>query len=551
MKRLRLGPATADRCRRRIHLDHDPDADTSRRRGPDAAWQLRRDRRAEHRRAVLAAVTALYDVVPDWTLDDPRRPPVVGAARLAAGARVATPDLLVRAPDGGYLPVLIRGHRTTDPGGGAPVSTLDAPLAVSSSPTRRRRSHHEDALALAHIYRLLDDLGLASTAARGGIIGRGGPAADPGWDDADLIVWHDLGDPADPTSVLADYDARFADRVAVATAAATRRPALARPSRIAECRRCPWWPVCGPQLERAHDISLLVSGRDVVELRALGIDSYDRLAAMTDAELEELPITGIAPAEAGQRARVLLADLPLARRGEHADTPRADIELDIDMESYSDDGAYLWGTYLSGPAVAELPDPYRPGYRPFVTWEDLDSGAAGENFVAFWSYLTTLRRLCADRGWTFAAYCYSHRAEERWLYGTPERFPDLPGMPDRAEVARFCASDQWVDLHREVGRLFVVPGSSRLKTVAAIAGFTWRDPEPGGENSMAWYRWARGADDPAVRDAHRTRILRYNEDDVRATLTLRRWISERAAQVPVAADLPATAAASAATRPGG
>jgi hypothetical protein len=41
--------------------------------------------------------------------------------------------------------------------------------------------------------------------------------------------------------------------------------------------------------------------------------------------------------------------------------------------------------------------------------------------------------------------------------------------------------------------------------------------------------------------AHRQRILRYNEDDVRATLALRHWMTDRAAEMPTVADLEAAA----------
>src|SRR5699024_4585630 len=125
--------------------------------------------------------------------------------------------------------------------------------------------------------------GSGAARVRGGIIGRGGPAADAGWDDGTLIVWHELGSGGATgagRSVLTDYDARFADRYAVASAAAAGRPALAQPSRVAECRRCPWWPVCGPELEAAHDVSLLVAGSDVDALHGAGLVTYDDVAAM-------------------------------------------------------------------------------------------------------------------------------------------------------------------------------------------------------------------------------------------------------------------------------
>src|SRR5699024_10510971 len=51
---VRLGPAAADRCRRRIHLDHDPDVDRSRRRPPEPGLALRRETLAAHRAAIRA-----------------------------------------------------------------------------------------------------------------------------------------------------------------------------------------------------------------------------------------------------------------------------------------------------------------------------------------------------------------------------------------------------------------------------------------------------------------------------------------------------------------
>jgi hypothetical protein len=68
---------------------------------------------------------------------------------------------------------------------------------------------------------------------------------------------------------------------------------------------------------------------------------------------------------------------------------------------------------------------------------------------------------------------------------------------------------------------------------------------------MAWYRKAVGVGTRNVGRRNASgliapvdqemadRILRYNEDDVLATLALRRWISERSAEVPSVADLDA------------
>lgn len=536
--------------------------------------QLRFDTLEAHRRAVFDQVATSMTVIRGWSSTDGAGPAgdpadaagrsgsvggeIVGvgsgaaliAARLRTATRFAAVDVLLPVRAGGYVPVLIRGHRTTDPGGGAWITPIaDLPQWLSDpglsdpdgprvAPRRKLRAHHQDVLALAHVYRLLQELGLAAGDMIGGIIGLGGSSTDPTWNDGALVAWHRLDAPSGgAATALADYDTRFADRRTVARAAARREPALAQPSKIAECRRCPWWTVCGPELEAAHDVSLLVAGGDVDILRATGVRTYDDVARLPEAELAALPLTGIPAAEARTRAQAMIAGVPLVRRTLRADVVRADVEFDIDMESYLDDGAYLWGTYLTG---VSLPG-FAHGYRPFVTWDGLDKPSTATNFVSFWQYLTALRTECRRRGYTFAAYCYSHKAEERWLYGTPARFPDEPGMPTRQEIAAFCASPQWVDLYQEIKRLFIVPGSLRLKAVAPIAGFAWRDSEPGGENSMAWYRAATGTPSSAGRDAarerNRERILRYNEDDVIATLRLRQWISENPTAMPTVAEL--------------
>ena len=64
-----------------------------------------------------------------------------------------------------------------------------------------------------------------------------------------------------------------------------------------------------------------------------------------------------------------------------------------------------------------------------------------------------------------------------------------------------------------------------LIVVASLgAGFSWRDPDPGGRNSMAWFQQAVSGATPAERDSARIRVLEYNEDDVKATHRVRAWL---------------------------
>jgi predicted RecB family nuclease len=289
------------------------------------------------------------------------------------------------------------------------------------------------------------------------------------------------------------------------------------------------------ELEAAHDVSLLAGGSDVQLLHDAGLRTLEDLIAAQPADLEALQLTSIPPTEAKVRAKAWLDDLPLVRRRSDAAARRADVEMDVDMESFLDDGAYLWGTLLTGVDIG-LPQQY----RAFVTWQGLPSADEAVMFVRFWEYLQEVRSACTARGLTFAAYCWSRAAEERWLYSTPRRYPGTQGMPSTDEVSAFCGSPEWIDLYAEVKRQFVVPGSMRLKAIAPIAGFSWRDAEPGGENSMAWYRIAVGGNGPseaAEQQAMRQRVLEYNEDDVRATAAIRSWMSEGATAFPTVAEL--------------
>ena len=100
----------------------------------------------------------------------------------------------------------------------------------------------------------------------------------------------------------------------------------------------------------------------------------------------------------------------------------------------------------------------------------------------------------------------------------------VKGVPSVAEVRGFISSPYWVDVHEAVSTQFVSTSGLGLKVVAPAAGFAWRDPDAGGEASLGWYRDAQAARG-VERDAGRTRILAYNEDDVRATRAVREWIS--------------------------
>jgi predicted RecB family nuclease len=547
-----LDAVATTRCRRRVHLDHDPTAGTLPRALPDPALEQRRADAREHRRqlggVLAAAAGASWHAVPSGPAAErtaataaavAAQAPLIWDAVLpedtAHGRRGGT-DLLVRLPEGGYLPVVVVRHRITDPGEGALTSPLAAPHPASATPDRRRkiRSQPRDLLRLAHLNRMLRAAGWAPEpdtphADLGGVIGL----------DADVVVWHDLraGHWPGERSSLVEYDERFADRTAVAAAARSGATALAQPSRITECRRCPWWPTCEAELGRAGDVSLVVRGETAVALREVGVRTVAQLAALDPAGEPPVPMSGPPFPDVVALARAWLRGLPVVRRVPTVDVLRADVEVDIDMESFGEAGAYLWGVrlrYADGPHPGDEPE----GYRAFATWEPVPALDEARSFAEFWAWLSGVRRAAAASGRSFAAYCYNEQAENRWLLASARRFAGRPGIPALADVEEFIADPGWVDMFAVVDQWFLCAHGKGLKRVAPVAGFGWRDPEAGGENSMRWYRDAVGMDGAPPDAAQRQRLLDYNADDVAATAALREWMTSPAVlAVPLAAEL--------------
>ncbi|WP_425550156.1 TM0106 family RecB-like putative nuclease [Actinomycetospora chlora] len=570
-----LDAAATTRCRRRVHLEHVPPEDFPAGTLPadddaDPGVAMRRADAAAHRAALASRWAELLG--PRWIavppaagsreraaatralLDDAElAADVVGGAELPADdGRRGGAEALVRAvpgdPGSGWWPLIVVRHRVTDPGEGALTSPLERPHPDAAGPdaARRVRTVTRDVLRLAHLHRMLRAARLAPPEAEGAPVWGGVVGLD-----ADVVVWVDLaagsgGAAGGARSALETYDRRHADRLAVAEAARHREPALAEPSRITECRRCPWWPTCEAELRAVDDVSLVVRGDAALALRGRGITTVRQLAALDPAAglpgPPPDPESGLGDGpegpdlvEAVALARAWRHDVPLVRRVVRPLVARGDVEVDVDMESLGEDGAYLWGVLLSGADIG-----LEQGYRGFATWDPLPTRDEGRSFGEFWTWLSDVRARCAERGLVLRAYCYNEQAENRWLRASAERFAGMPGVPPAPEVEEFIASEAWIDLFPVVSESFLCPHGKGLKRVAPSAGFAWHDPEAGGENSMRWYRDAVGLDGGEPDPSQRERLLVYNADDVRATWTLRTWLtSERVLEVPYLSDLTA------------
>ena len=449
--------------------------------------------------------------------------------------RSGRPDLLLRSSDGGYRPVAIKFHRVADqrsPASTLTYSPLNDPTNRQSLPGYRFRYtwRLNDLLQLAHYQRMLLRLGYAASDRWAAVIGNDdlpGLGRVLSWIDLDAAVLppspRELGDAApEPVSALHRYDVEHAFRVEVAEVASVLAPGdppALLPIANRECGWCQWWDVCRPQLDD-DDLSLRISKSplDVHEirvLRELGVATVAELAAADlDALLPEyLPrVTHRIGAE--DRLRLAWRRSVLMRKGVDfdrvtegpIDVPGATVEIDLDIETSVDDRVYLWGFLVSDT---------RSGthyYRHFSAFEPLTDEAERALAASAMDWL----RGVVD-GVDALVYHYSDYEVVRL-----HRLAD--GSEPLAWAEEF-AQRHFVDLFTFIRANFFGTQGLGLKVVASkAAGFGWRDADPGGLNSQAWFDEAVTGATEEVRAAARQRVLEYNEDDVEATWHVRRWL---------------------------
>nr|WP_269779643.1 TM0106 family RecB-like putative nuclease [Propioniciclava soli] len=358
-------------------------------------------------------------------------------------------------------------------------------------------------------------------------------------DVAPVITWLDLAARCVPPSTrnvevpaeeplistLARYDDEHAYRVRLAEAAlaSSGQTTLLTPIVSPECRGCVWQPHCQAQLD-ADDVSLRINKapldvHEVRTLRRLGITTVGELATADLPTLLEAYLPRVSHRTGGEerlrrahrRAQMMDAGVELERTNdEPLDLPRHDLEIDIDIETSADDRVYLWGFWVDDTAAGA-----GPRYVHFSTFEPLDDTGEAALAASAWRWLQEL-----TQGRDAAVYHYSDYEVLR--------IARLAGRaPDAALGAwvRELTAQRFVDLFAVVREHYLGANGLGLKVVAsAVTGFAWRDEDPGGLNSQSWHADAVGHEDADVRALARVRVLEYNEDDVRATWHLRRWL---------------------------
>jgi predicted RecB family nuclease len=468
------------------------------------------------------------------------------------GHRMGSPDLLVRSAEGtrspAYHPVEVKWHRIiarsrpTDGDTEEPrilrYSTLTDPRAEAaleiSGYELRIGSRAADFLQLAHYHRMLEACGFGAEQALAAVIGTDDLFEAP------ALAWADLGEPQVRTfsrsspegwrlrSFLERYDYEQSFRIKIAAVAQqqTGRPdhdpeLLVRPIVNKECPRCQWWEHCLPQLD-PDDVSLRIDKspldmREIATLRRHGIATITELAAADLDQLLEWYLPEVTHREgaegrirvAARRARMLLEGSSFDRETTGPiEVPRADVEIDLDIESSADGRIYLWGF------LVQQADDEAAVYHEFSRFDDLDE----QSEVALAADAFTWLRSVVESTSSVVVFHYSGYEVAK--------ISELAGRAhdELLTWAAGYAEEHFVDLLEIVKAHYFGVSGLGLKLMARHVGFSWRDDDPGGLNSQRWFAESVHGDTAEVRSRARRRVLEYNEDDVIATSQVRAWL---------------------------
>lgn len=453
--------------------------------------------------------------------------------------RTGSTDALIRDPDTtkiGYWPLKIKPYRIAEGQiGGSDLlcAPIDHPTDFDLFHNRRYRTYREGALLeLAHTWRMLETAGWAAQRPLAAVIGE-----DPSLTEQ-LVVWVDLSrrflrafsrtHGYRHRSPLNRYDHEYRFRLHVLHSAQARTgvddPApVVRPIRIKECEFCQWWESCRKRMDD-DDLSLKLTKTpfDVRELEALSRLGVHTITELADADIEQLlpdfleltkhrDRSELRLRQAQHRANMISRGVVLERTStEPIGVPRSLVEIDFDIETSVEGRVYLWGCLVSG-----LDD--APRYVSFARFARLTNAEEEELAVEFASWLL--------------AFLAQHPAALIYHYSDYEtvhlrRLADRANHPVLHRVVEVI-EDRFVDLYRYVRANFIGVEGLGLKVVATRgANFAWRDDDPGGLQSQAWFADSIDLPSERQRAAARLRVLEYNEDDVRATLEVRSWLTD-------------------------
>ena len=281
--------------------------------------------------------------------------------------------------------------------------------------------------------------------------------------------------------------------------------------KTAACPQCGWRDRCWRILVETDDLTTMpaigIPKRE--KLWAIGVKTVADLAAADSELLGKTKGLGKVARSWPARARAVKSGTAVLI--EPWTPPVVDFEISYDVENLTDPFVYLHGLLIRPTGGRPFGDP-RFTSADFGSFEPIIAGPT-ESEESVWNrFLQKVEQL--TRLGSFSVLIYS--PHER---GVLRRLKAAYGGSEALE--RFEAA--MIDLCKVVKRSVILPtDGDGLKVVAKHIGFKWRDSDPGGSQSIGW--WKEYVEDPINNEALRDRVIDYNEDDVRASFAIRDWL---------------------------
>lgn len=275
------------------------------------------------------------------------------------------------------------------------------------------------------------------------------------------------------------------------------------------CSLCQWYGQCHGIARRENHLSLIpgITPSRYALLKQLHLTTVETIGQLQIEVLQNLPGFSLDVADKLiHQAQSTLENKPILRPMgiEYSQKLLAHcfadpVELYFDIESEPDqDLAYLHGVLIVNRLTRE------EKYHPLL------AETADQEPQAWVGFLNLVHRYPTAPIFHFCSY------EVRAVKQLANRYGIAPHSVSNL-INRF------VDLHDWITRAVTLPIESYgLKPIAQWLGFKWRDDNADGIQSIYWYsQWQKTGE-----NSYRDLILRYNEDDCRATYHVKGWFMD-------------------------
>lgn len=305
----------------------------------------------------------------------------------------------------------------------------------------------------------------------------------------------------DPMSFELPFQDALARATQLVQGGETSEPVLG-----SHCLLCDWFSRCHRWVKTHDDPSgLFFVGKQKFRLKEVGLRTIHDIAAMEVSDYlspaKKIPRMGEkALTRMKHRAGIMLSGKPQIEQGFSFPQTASDIYFDIE------DDPTQSVTYLFGLLIHHHDGP--PEFQYFVARDPVEEE---QTVRAFWDFIASAGDV------TYYVYSHKERSSLRQLM---ERY----GL-DQDVFTTY--TEREYDLYSDliVNYSDWPTFSYSIKQIAKQIGFRWRDPDPSGANSIAWYNeyLAHPENEHLL-----NRILQYNEDDCRAMLAVKRFFENQA-----------------------